>query len=246
MKTIARVLLLTVFTATLSLNSYSQVWQFSTSGHITSVIGEFSDADMANPNAGYVDYADGGYLELKYYKNKLGWGIRTSYTIYHRDNETYLNDLKSELGITGNGYYSTLSNNYWALGADFGVSYPLVLNDRFQFEPYFYLGFKGLLTPLDEVVYLDNSSTYTYRTNPLLFVGIAYIPGIKAQWNVTKHFGINIYAEYEGLNLISENEESVLYSSSTLDVTSRERTLKPKLVNIGLGFSFSFGKGLGE
>ena len=231
--------MLSVFT-----NLDAQVFQISSNGHITSVIGEFKDADMANPNAGYVDYADGGNLELKYYKNKLGLGIRATYTAYHRDNEAYLDDLKSELGIIGNNYYPTLSNNYFAIGADFGVSYLLPLNEKFQFEPYFYFGFRGLTTPLDEVVFLDNTTTYTYRTNPTLFAGIAYVSGIKFQWNATKHFGINAYAEYEGLSILSETEESTLYSHNTLELTNRERSLHPHSINIGLGLSVSFGKGL--
>ena len=239
------IILIIAFTLTECAELQAQVvWQVSLNDHVAGVMGDFKEKDMTNPGAGYVYLANGSNLEAKLYVKKLGIGIRGSVSNYQRDNEMYQTDLKDKLGISDNNYYFSLTRSYWSMGGDLGISYLLDLNEKFRFEPYFYFGFRTLSTPLDEVVYLENSTTYTYRKNPILIYGISYIPGLKFQWNVTKHVGLNVYLEYEGAGTYKGTEESVLYSDNTLVVTETDRSFKPQSINFGLGLAFSFGKGL--
>ena len=234
--------LMIAFTLSIIHEVSAQVFQVTLNNHLTGVMGEFSENDVSKTNAGYVDYADGGNVELKTYIKKFGIGLRGSITNYTRDNEAYEIDLKSTLGITGNDYYFSLTRSYWSIGGDIGVSYLLGINEKLQFEPYFYFGFRALMTPQDEVVFFENSSTYTYRKNPTPFYGISYIPGLKFQWNITRLVGLNLYLEYEGAGSYTETEESVLYSSNTFETSSIERSYKPQSINFGLGLAFSLWK----
>ena len=223
----------------------AQVFQVSINDHITNVLGDFTKNDMTNPNAGYVNFANGSNLEAKYYFKKLGVGVRGSVSNYQRDKVAYQKDLLGELGITDNNYYFTMNKSYISLGGDLGISYMLEMNENFLFEPYFYFGYRTLVTPIDEVVYVENSSTYTYRKNPELFEGISYVPGAKFHSYNSKHIiGLNLYVEYEGVSALTGTEQSVVYSNSTFETKNLDRSFKPQSVNVGLGISFFLGKGL--
>ena len=242
MKTKPFILLLAALTLSIFTGVQAQVFQISFNDHFTGVIGEFAKDDIKNPNAGYVYMADGGNLEFKFYIKKFGIGLRGSVTNYQRDVEAYKSDLMGKLGITENNSYSTLTRSYWSIGGDLGVSYVININEKFLVEPYFYFGFRTLSTPLDEVVYFENSTLYTYRNNPVLIYGISYIPGLKFQWNATKRLGLNLYLEYEGAGAYKETRKSVLYSNNSFERSKTDVSYKPQSINVGLGLAFSFGK----
>ena len=236
-------ILCTAFMLSLFTQVRAQVFQISLNDHFTGVVGDFSSKDISNTNAGYVNLANGWNMEFKYYAKNIGIGIRGSATNYMRDNDAYQGALKDKLGITDNNYYFTLTRSYWSAGGDLGISYVVELSEKFQFEPYFYFGFRSFITPLDEAVYLKNANTFTYRNNPVIIDGISYIPGLKAQWNI-KNWGLNLYLEYEGSSAYEGIEESVIYNAISVETTKTNVSFKPQSINFGLGLAFSFGKGL--
>ena len=244
MKSKTLIILLIAFTLSIFSKVQAQVFQISANDHYTGVIGDFGSTDMSNSNAGYVNFANGWNTEFKYFAKNLGIGIRGTVTNYMRDNEAYQDALISQLEITSGNYYFTMNRSYWSIGGDIGISYVIKLSEKFQFEPYFYFGYRTLVTPLDEVVYLKNANTFTYRNNPILIDGISYTPGIKAQWNIDKHWGLNLYLEYEGASAYNGTKESVVYNAISIETTETDVSYHPQSVNFGLGLAFSFGKGL--
>ena len=224
----------------------AQVFTFAVNDHISGVFGDFAKNEIANNNAAYALVATGTNIEFTYRKKNLGFGLRTSFTNYYRDKTAYESDLLDKLGVNSNNYFFTMNNSFYSVGADIGIMYVLGIKEGFQIEPYFYLSLRTLITPLEQVDYFENSTTYTYKKNPMAIYGVNYIPGIKFHWIFARHFGISLYAEYEGTGPFNETEKTVLYSPDSFQTSSIERSYKPKAFNIGLGLSYSFGKGLNE
>lgn len=246
MKTKQIITLMTALAISAFTSLHAQVFQVSVNDHTSLVVGDFAKNDMSNPKAGYVKSSNGGNLEFKLYIKKFGIGLRGTVTNYQRDNETYKQDLKSQLGISASNNMFTMTRSFWSVGGDLGVSYVINVIKKFQIEPYFYFGYRTLSSPLDEVVYVQNSTTFTYRKNPTIFDGISYVPGVKFHWNVFQQVGLNLYAEYEGVSTLTQTEETVIYSNESFEAKNLDRTFNPQSINIGLGISFSFGKGLKE
>ena len=239
--------LLTMAFALLIISSVNaQVFQVSANGYNSIVFGDLTKKELNNAGAGYVDFAYGGGVEFKYYINNLGLGLKWAYTDYGRDIESYQTDLKDKLGITDDQYNITQTYAFRSNSFSFGLSYVYKLSDKFQLEPYLYLGLENFVSPFEHAVYSKSNTTFTYRKDAKLYVGFCYAPGVKCQWNITKNIGLNIFAEYKGATLFEETEDSIIYSYNSFETTSVNKTYKPQSLNVGLGFAYSFGKGLNK
>jgi hypothetical protein len=238
--------ILTLLFALFIFNSTNaQIFQFGVSDHAILVLGNFSNNDFNSKDAGYVEFADGASLEFKYINKKnWGFGVRATYSFYTRDTASYQADLLKNLGVTNDNFYVTNLASFRSFNFLFGVSRVLSLSEKFQFEPYFYIGMKSLTDPGENVVYSINSTTLTYSKNPMVYVGFSYIPGLKFQWNINKYVGLNLFVEYEGVAMETRTEESIIYNDNNFDKTRIEKSYMPQSINLGLGLAFSFGKGL--
>ena len=224
---------------------HAQILRISAFGQEGFVMGDIAKTGINSPSAGYVDYASTGGLEANYYlKNNLGFGLRWSGTNFMRDFETYESDLTEMLGISNDPYDISPSYVYWAFGSDFGISYLIDISGKLQLEPYFYLGFKGLLSPMSSVIYSRENTTFQYKSKSHLFFGFSYSPGVKFHWNAFKHAGFFASLEYDGKSYLSDDERSMIYSYNSLEITDTEKNYNIHSLNIGLGLSFRFGKGL--
>lgn len=208
------------------------------------VMGNMAKNEMDNPSAGYVDYASVGGLEINYYlSNNIGFGLRWSGTYYGRDTEAYESDLTDMLGIGSNPYDLSQFYGFWDLGSELGISYLLDFSTRWQLEPYFYLGFRMMMSPMSTVIYTRNTTTYQYKSKSQLYIGAAYAPGIKLHWNAMKQVGFCFSLEYEGKAFLEEEERSMVYSFNSLEITDRAKNYSIHSVYIGLGLSLRFGGG---
>lgn len=223
----------------------AQIVKISAFGQEGFVMGDMTNKEINSGTAGYVDYASSAGLELNYYlKNNLGFGLRWSGTSYGRDFESYESDLTEMLGITNDQYDITQTYAYWTVGSDLGISYMLDISEKWQLEPYFYLGFNVLSSPLSSVIYSENNTTFKYQSKTQVYVGFCYSPGLKFHWNPFKHTGFYLSLEYDGNSFYEDNERSMIYSYNTLDITDTEKTYKIQSLNIGVGLAFRFGKGV--
>lgn len=225
-------------------DTHAQIFKISTIGQEAIIMGDISKKEINNAKAGYVDYGSTSGLELNYYlKNNFGFGLRWKGTFYGQDIDTYESDIKKMLGISGNNYDLTQTYGFWSFGSDFGISYLIGISEKLQLEPYFYFGATGLSSPKTEVIYLKENTTFRYVSKSQLYLGISYSPGVKLNWNITKLFGLYFSAEYLGKSFLEDKERSILYTSTTLDITDTEKNYSINSVNLGLGLSFRFGKG---
>lgn len=209
------------------------------------VLGDFTKADLNSGTAGYVNYSSAGGLEAAYYtRSNIGLGLRWSGTYYGLDIETYEEDLTEMLGIAGDPYDITHTYAFWSFGSDFGVSYLANLSKRWQLEPYFYLGLRGLISPAGTVIYSQNSTTFQYLSKPRLYYGFSYSPGVKLLWNAFNHVGFYFSVEYHGASFLYDDERSMIYSYNSLEITDLEKNYHTQAVNLGLGLTFRFGKGM--
>ena len=241
-------LCLLAFSLIINLKSNAQVFQLSLDNHYSNVLSEFGEKDISNPNAGHITYAYGTHLEFKYFTEKnIGFGIRASSSYYQRDQIAFQEDLIDALGIKTNYYYFTMTTAYWSIGTDLGILYSYKVMDDLIFEPYFYVGFRSMLSPADQVTFYQDGISYNYKKNPVRFNGVSFNPGIKVHWiGITDAIFINLYLEYEVASYTTKTEQSVLYSASSFKTASVDRTLSPQSFNVGLGISFFFGKGMRE
>jgi len=225
--------------------SHAQVFRFSLGGYGISTSGDLTKKEFKNSSAGYVNFATGGNFEFKYYTNShLGLGVRWTYAEYERDKDAYQADLKNYLGIVDDQYYMRDSYPYIASNFHLGLSYLYDLSNKFQLEPYFYFGFTIFASPLEQATYAKDGFTHNYRKYATGFAGFSYSPGVKLQWNIAKHFGLHLFAEYEGASLGQEIEKSIIYSYNTFEKNKVNKKYRLQQVNIGLGLNVSIGKGL--
>ncbi len=244
MKSILRTVMM-VFLMITANAATAQVFRISTFGQESILFGDFTKKEINNPGAGYVDYATPGGLEFNYYpKNKLGFGVRWTVASYERDLDSYERDLKRELNMSNNTFHLTQPFAYWAIGSDIGLSYVLDLNEKWQIEPYIYLGFKVLYIENIDAIYSDTGTTFQYQVESPIFVGFSYAPGAKVHWNVAKRFGLYFSLEYQGAAFAKDDETRISFSTNTLNITSFERSYGINSLNIGLGLAVRFGKGL--
>lgn len=227
-------------------NSVSaQLFKISVFGQNGFMMGDITKKEFSSSTAGYVDYGFVGGIEINYYfNNKIGLGFRWTGSDYERDIDSYESDLKELLGIINEPYDFTQTYSFWTFGSDFGISYQFSLSDKLQLEPYIYLGYKALISPAGEVIYYQNNTTYQYKNKSTSCLGFSYMPGVKLNWNVWKHFGFYFSAEYNGSSFMEEDERSMIYSYNALEITDTPKNYKINSVNIGLGLTFRFGKGL--
>ena len=223
----------------------AQVFKISTSSQSALVFGDITKTGVNNPSAGYVEYGSGvGFAFNFYFKNRLGLGLRSTGTLYTRDVEQYETDLKAVLGITDDQYDLTPAPGFLSFGSDFGVSYLIDLSDKWQFEPYFYLGLNILGLPESSAIYAQNGTTYQFNTKAQPYVGLSYSPGAKFNWNFSRQFGLYFSLEYNGRTYVEDNERSLSYSANSFVIADVPRAYSINSVNLGFGLSFSFGKGL--
>lgn len=227
-----------------SQNLSAQVFKIELNGYSANVSGDITKNSMEDEGAGYVSEGFGSNLEFKYYYNHIGFGIRLDYVEYVRDNDAYTTDLKHYLGIVDENYSMTEEYSYYSYNIQFGLTYAYDLSRKFQLEPYFYFGFNTFISPIERAIYLKNGTTYTYRKDPVGYAGIGYVPGIKILWKISKHFGLNLAMEYEGVALSEESEEDLIYSYNSFTKHTVDKAYNPTSFNFGLGLTFSFGKGL--
>lgn len=222
----------------------AQIVKISAFGQEGFVMGDMTNKEINSGTAGYVEFASSAGLEAAYYlKNNIGFGLRWSGTNYGRDYESYESDLTEMLGITSDQYDITQSYAYWSVGTDLGISYMLDLSEKWQLEPYFYLGFNVLTSPMSSVLFSENNTTYQYRSKSQVYFGFCYSPGLKFNWNPFTRAGFYFSLEYNGNSYLEEDERSMIYSYNTLDITDTEKTYKIQSLNIGLGFAVRLGKG---
>ena len=246
MKKITITLFITLFALFVSNSVDAQVFQVSVNPYNSVVFGDLTKKELHGTGAGYVDFAYGGGLEFKYYIKNLGLGAKWGYTHYVKDMDSYQSDLAEELGIIDAQFIMTSMDSYNSYSFSLVVSYVLKVSDKFQFEPYFSSGIKSFVSPFDHIIYSQNSTTYTYRKDLQAYVGFCFSPGLKLQWNISKHIGLNLFMEYEGVGLFEETEESINYSYNSFEVNSTKKSYNPQSLNVGLGFAYSFGKGLNK
>ena len=223
----------------------AQELRISSFGQESIVFGDFSKKEFNHSGAGYIDYGSSGGLELNYYfPNKLGVGLRWAISSYGRDLETFENDLKNELNLVNNTFHLSQPYAFWTMNSEFGISYLHDMGEKWQIEPYFYLGFNVMGARETNAIYSDNGSTFQYRSESPLFYGVSYAPGVKMHWNIAKRFGLYFSGEYQGSSYFKDDETRITSSATSLGIKDVERSYKINAVNIGLGLSFKFGKGI--
>ncbi|WP_167614296.1 outer membrane beta-barrel protein [Maribellus sediminis] len=223
----------------------AQLFKISAFGQNGIITGDFAKREINSKNAGYVDYGFVGGIELNYYfNNKIGLGLRWTSSEYERNTDTYQSDLLDMLGITNDHYDLTQSYSFWAFGSDIGISYQMNISEKLQLEPYIYLGYKGLISPGSEIIFSQDNTTFQYKTKSQAYLGFSYSPGLKLNWNVWKHFGFFFSAEYDASSFVEDDERSLLFSYDTFEITDTQKSYTINSVNIGVGLSFRFGKGL--
>jgi hypothetical protein len=225
----------------------AQVLKISAYGQEAIVMGDITNKEINSPSAGYVDYGSTSGLEINYYfKNNLGLGIRWSGTFYEQDTDAYEEDLTKMLGILNDQYDVSESFGIWTIGSDLGISYLVNMNQKLQLEPYFYFGFLALASPENSAIYLKDNTTFQYNSRSQMYFGIGYSPGVKLNWNAFKKLGLYFSLEYSGNSFLKDDERSMVYSYNTLDITETEKSYNIQSVNIGIGLSYRFGKGLSD
>ena len=208
------------------------------------LFGDLTKTELNNPGAGYVIYGTGGNIELMYhFKNKLGVGFRSNYSIYTKDIDAYKLDLMSAIGVDENNFMMQSVYAYHSLSGQFSVSYDISAGEKFSIEPYIYLGFNVFTSPIEEAVYFKNGSTFTRKKPVEAFGGFNYSPGVKFQWVLLqKHLGLVLYAEYDGSSIENWSEEYITYSSDSFTKSYVEKSYSIQSVNIGIGAYWRFGK----
>lgn len=232
-----------------SISSQAQFFEISIYSAQSSLFGDFTETDLNNKGAGYASIGSSFGVELNYYlKNNIGFGLRTSSTVYMADKDKYQTDIKNSIGITDDNY--DFSNQYLyahaSFGSEFGISYLLDVSEKLQLEPFMYVGFRVLGSPATSVVYSENNNTHTYQKKSAGYLGFSYAPGVRLKWNVHKRINLNAHLEYQGRNFIAGDETSITQSYNSLEIETTERKYTINGIALGLGISYKFGKGLTE
>jgi hypothetical protein len=247
MNLIKKSLFAATLTAFISISAQAQHFEVSLFGSQSAVFGDFAETDLTNSSAGYVSYGMGAGLALNYYfANDFGIGFRSSGTFYQMDEEAYQSDIISQLGITGTNYAfsNALQYGFASLNTELGVSYLFNLGEKWQAEPYIYLGGVIMASPATTIVYQENDITYTQKIEAASFNGFSYAPGVRFKWNVSDHIGLNIFAEYQGKVFGESDQTSINQSFNSLDiaVAPREYTINAFALGLGLAYRFNCGK----
>jgi hypothetical protein len=244
-KKIMALLFVGIFTLTISANA--QIYRFGLNGAGMTMFGDFAETDWNNNGAAYAEFGAAGNFYFTYYpQNNFGISFRWGYAEYDRDEDLYQKDFKTALGITDDNYDMQTWAGSFSSSFQLGVSYRYDLSKSFEIEPYLYLGFMVYASPYEQVTWLDNSATFIHKRYTTGSVGFNYTPGVNFQWNVSKHFGINLLMEYTGASLSSTDEESITYSHDTFAKNTVSKQYAIQAFNFGLGLTYSFGEGLAK
>jgi hypothetical protein len=244
---ILRTLLAFIVLVTISLSGKAQTFRFGFNGNNYSVFGDMASTDLNNKSAGFVEYAQGGSFDFVYLaKNNLGMGIRMNYTVFSKDNDKYRDAIRDKLGVTDDNYIMQNAFMFFNTGFQFGFTYNFKIKGKFSIEPYLYFGLDVLMFPQEEVIFSKAKTTYTYRKYAKAFPGFSYSPGVRFQWNLTKHFGLNLSAEYYGAGYGEDVTENVLYNDNVFEPEHVNRNYGISALNIGFGVNFFFGEGTKE
>ncbi|MBD81286.1 MAG: hypothetical protein CL840_20380 [Crocinitomicaceae bacterium] len=230
-----------LLTSAFVITASAQKLQISLGAFSGTPLGDFTKKDINDPTAGYALYNSGANLEIKYYFDKLGLGLRGSFGSYYRDYQTYQDDLVKQLGITDDNYDFSMTNTFFTASPQIGISYRFKLAKKLILEPYFFAGATILTTPVERGVYHISGTTYHYEKKPQLYYGLNYIPGLKFQWNIWKHIGAAAFVEYEGSSLRTENETVLVYSANTYNKTEVSKSYNPQTIGGGLSLLIYFG-----
>lgn len=231
----------------IAISANAQVFEISAYGSSSALFGDFTQQDLNMNGAGYSSDGIGMGVEFKYYtKKNLGFGLRSSSVFYSMDREEYEDDLLAMLAVNNENYDFSEAYGYASFGSELGISYLFNFSDKFQLEPYFYLGAQGLATPRAIVVYEQNNLVYTYETKLSLFGGFSYAPGLRFKWNIQEHFGLSAYAEYQGKSFFEDEVTQIKKSYNSLEIKEVDKTYMINGVTVGFGLTFRFGKGLGN
>jgi hypothetical protein len=242
-KRVSAYVLMGLFAAVISANA--QIYRFGLNGAGMTMFGDFAETEWNNSSAAYSEFGAAGNFYFTYYtQNNLGLSVRFNYTEYERDEDAYEKDLKTMLGITDNNYDMRTWEGSLSSSFQVGLSYRYNISESFEVEPYLYLGFMVFASPYEQVIWNNNSTTNTYQKYTSGALGFNYTPGVNLQWNVTKHFGINILMEYTGAALSDIDDESVRYNASSFTKNTVTKELSIQAFNFGLGINVSFGQGL--
>jgi hypothetical protein len=222
----------------------AQVFQFGINASSNMLSGDFTSTDINSETSGFATYGYGGNLDFKFYAQKFGFGARVNYNFYERDRYAYEVAIRKKLGIVDDKYFVRDIGLMMDYGFQLSFSYKIPVKGVFNIEPYIYLGFNVLATPPNEVIYNKSSLTYTYQTQLMGYIGYSFSPGVKFQWDIGKHFGLNLYFEYSGTSYESDAQRIINYSSTTFESSYRVKSYNINAVNFGMGLNFYFGKGL--
>ena len=222
----------------------AQNFQFGLAGYSGFVLGDLNTNLKTNQAYDDVIFSAGGNVYGTYYfKNNIGVGFRFDYADFERDADAFNEDLVSRLGILDSNYILQRAYLYSSYSFQVGASYVFKVTDLFQVEPYLYIGTAWFTTPFEHGVFYKNNETYTYRKDKNLYLGFHYTPGVKFQFNLGKHLGINIFVEYKGMALGDQVEETTIYSATSFNRYTTAHSYSVNAINTGLGVNFTFGGG---
>lgn len=232
-----------------SIAANAQVFEITAYGSQSLVFGDFAETDLSKKGAGYASNGMSAGLALNYYfKNNFGIGLRGSATFYEIDEDAFQADIISQLGITGTNYdfSNPLQYGFGSFNTEVGVSYLFDVGEKWQLEPYAYIGAVALASPTTSVVYQENGVTYTQEIKQSAYTGFSYAPGLRLKWNVGDRIGLNAFFEYQGSIFSEGDETSINQSFNSLEIETRKREYSINAVALGFGLSYRCGKGLTE
>lgn len=222
-------------------NIQAQKFRITGYGNQSIIFGDITKTELGNEKAGYVNQGFGSGFEMNYYlPNRLGIGFRWTGSLYNRDATNYELDLRNALQAPVTPFNLTQVGSFLSFGTSLGLSYLIPLSDEFKIEPYFYLGYRGLVSGEENAIYINNTLTYNYQKNAQLFSGFSYAPGVKLHWALGGIFGLSFFAEYEGVNFAEDIETVIISSYNELEISGRSKSYTIQALNLGLGLTLNF------
>lgn len=230
-----------LFTIALTFNIQAQDLQISLGSSNGIVLGDMNGTNLANNTNAFLATSFSSNLEIMYYKNNLGVGLRGSFMSYLRDKNKYEDAVVQEMSLTDGNYDFRYTNAFLSFSTLVGASYQFRLTEKIAIEPYIYVGFKSLTSPYERTIYNDGTTTFTAEKDPQVYFGFNYIPGLKFQWDFAKHFGVALFGEFDGASLQNNNEKTITYSSTSFNSTEISKSYNPQSLNLGINLSVRFG-----
>ncbi|MGB0402657.1 MAG: hypothetical protein ACPGEG_01080 [Salibacteraceae bacterium] len=240
MKTIFYPILASLMSIFIYSNIQSQGLKISLGASNGIVLGDMAGTDLTKNTNAFVDYAFSSNLEIMYTKKNLGFGVRGSFMSYLRNKNEYETAVGQSLNLTEGNYDLRYTNAFIAFSTLVGASYQIKLSEKWALEPYVFIGFKGLTSPYEKSIYNDGSTTFTSEKDPQFYLGLNYIPGLRLQWNFSKFFGVAVFGEFDGASFTDNAEETITYSSTTFNKSTRTMAYNPQSINVGINLNIRF------